>query len=82
MTYIETERNNFTECVTPVMAARALLPFGGGGTGYGSKLMTSWKVKYNNRLYRVYAICFSNTATYYILSKGQRLFLNMPTCMW
>ena len=44
-------------------------------TGYGSKLTTRYKVPYNGRLYRVYAICHSNVASHYIIVKGQQLFI-------
>ena len=42
-------------------------------TGYGSKLTTIYKVPYLGRLYRVYATCFSNCASHWILSKGEKL---------
>ena len=45
-------------------------------TGYGSKLTTPYKVKYNNRLYRVYCHCFSNCGSLYIIVKNNRVFLN------
>ena len=45
-------------------------------TGYGRKLTTPWKVKHNGRLYRVYATCYSNAATHYILPGGEPLYLS------
>ena len=46
-------------------------------TGYGSKLATECMLNVPGaaRPYRVYAICFSNVASFYILRKGARLFL-------
>lgn len=44
-------------------------------TGYGSKLPTQYMVLTNNRKYRVYAICFSNCASYYILINKERVYL-------
>ena len=44
-------------------------------SGYGSKLTTRYKTRYNDRLYRVYCICFSNSGTCYIISKGERLYI-------
>ena len=41
-------------------------------SGYGSKIPSEYKVRYNNRLYRVYAICYSNIASYYILVNKQK----------
>jgi len=43
--------------------------------GYGSKITTIYKVPFNGRLYRVYATCFSNVASHWILSKGKKLFI-------
>ena len=45
-------------------------------TGYGSKLTTPYKVKYNGRLYRVYCRCYSNVGSLYILPGGKPLYLN------
>ena len=42
-------------------------------TGYGSKIPTSYKVKYCNRWYRVYVSVYGNSGTYYIVSNGQPL---------
>ena len=42
-------------------------------TGYGSKIPTRYMVKTNNRWYRVYSICYSNVATDYIVSKGEKI---------
>jgi len=46
-------------------------------TGYGRKLTTQYvlAVPDSPRPYRVYAICFSNCASHYILRKGKMLFL-------
>ena len=44
-------------------------------TGYGRKLTTPYKVEHNGRMYRVYAIQFSNLGTLYILPKGEPLYL-------
>ena len=45
-------------------------------SGYGRKLTSTRKAKYNNRFYRVYHICYSNASTAYILSKGKMLIVN------
>jgi hypothetical protein len=44
-------------------------------SGYGNKLTTTRKLFYNNRWYRIYAICYSNCGSCYILVKGERMFL-------
>ena len=40
-------------------------------TGYGSKIPTSYMVRYNNRWHRVYCAVYSNNGTCYIISKGK-----------
>ena len=48
-------------------------------SGYGSKLTTPYKVEHNGRLYRVYCVCWSNSGTLYIQSKGENLYIReMP----
>jgi hypothetical protein len=42
-------------------------------TGYGLKLTTPYKVRHEGRLFRVYATCVSNVASYWIMCKGQKL---------
>jgi len=44
-------------------------------SGYGKRLTTSRQALYNGRWYRVYATCFSNAASCWIETKGQRLYL-------
>ena len=41
-------------------------------SGYGPKIPTRYKVRYNNRLYRVYSACFSNCSSEYIIIKGEK----------
>lgn len=42
-------------------------------TGYGAKITTIWKIPHLNRLYRVYATCFSNCASHWIFANGEKL---------
>lgn len=42
-------------------------------TGYGGKIPTEHKVKYNGRYHRVYCAVFSNIGTLYIVSKGEKI---------
>jgi hypothetical protein len=45
-------------------------------TGYGSKLPTPYMANCSDgRARRVYAICYSNCASFYIIIKGKRAFL-------
>ena len=45
-------------------------------SGYGSKLPTCYMLRVGNRWRRVYAICWSNVSTCYILKKGERIVVN------
>jgi hypothetical protein len=42
-------------------------------SGYGQRLTTRYKVRHNGRLYRVYATCFSNAASHWIIAGGVKL---------
>jgi len=42
-------------------------------SGYGSKLNTGYKVLYSGKWYRLYAHCYSNNGTTYIIVKGQTI---------
>ena len=46
-------------------------------TGYGRKLPTSWMLRLTGShvWHRVYVVCFSNSGSAYILSKGKELYL-------
>ena len=44
-------------------------------TGYGHKLVTEYKVHYNNKWYRIYCHCFSNIGSLYIVSKGKNIYI-------
>ena len=43
--------------------------------GYGEKIPCPYMIRFGTRLYRVYAICWSNCASHYIQIKGLRYFL-------
>jgi len=55
---------------------KAGYPRNASHTGYGDKIPTEYKVIYGNRHYRVYAICWSNAASFYIRIKGERYFIH------
>jgi len=46
-------------------------------SGYGSKLPTQYMVKWQSKWRRVYAICWSNVATFYIGQNGQKIIVNL-----
>lgn len=47
------------------------------GTGYGSKLSTDYKLKHNDRLYRIYCTIYSSIGRLYIVSNGIELTINL-----
>jgi len=51
-------------------------PRNNSASGYGSKLPTRYMIQHNNRWRRVYAICWSNCATHYILIQGELIIVN------
>ncbi len=59
-----------------VVARRhGLAPRSRSRSGYGSKLPTGTMLRFDSRWHRVYAICWSNSATLYVLVKGKPLYL-------
>ena len=45
-------------------------------SGYGSKLVTRYKINFMNKIRRVYCICYSNCGSTYVIVKGQRVFVD------
>ena len=48
-------------------------------TGYGQKIPTTKKVRWHDVWRRVYCCIFSNAGTCYIVSKGQRYIVEIPS---
>lgn len=46
-------------------------------TGYGAKIPTSYKVKFKNRLYRVYCTIYGNSGSTWIQSKGEKYYVSL-----
>lgn len=46
-------------------------------SGYGSKLMTRYMANFEGKLRRIYAICYSNVASLYIMRKGERIWVEI-----
>lgn len=46
-------------------------------SGYGRKLTTPYKVEYMGKKRRVYALCFSNVASLYVIVKNKSYFLGL-----
>jgi len=44
-------------------------------TGYGIKLVTQYTTKYQGVKRRLYATCFSNAASYWVIVKGKKHFV-------
>lgn len=53
--------NDYTKLHAPVLNRSV--------TGYGKKVPTAWKIKFDGRLYRVYCRIYSNSGTCYIVTK-------------
>jgi hypothetical protein len=54
---------------------------GQGDDGYGKKISTEWEaqIKGETKWRKVYAICFSNVASHYIVVDGATLYLRDST---
>lgn len=51
--------------------------YGRNADGYGSKIGTDYMIRLKGkgeRWRRVYAICYSNSASHYVIIKGERLY--------
>lgn len=48
-------------------------------TGYGRKIPTGYSLRIGNRWHRVYAMCYGNLATLYVLKGGDELVLGTET---
>lgn len=69
---------NFTVEHKPV-PRRGILQLAPGQrpSGYGSKISTDYAIRFNGkgRAYRVYAVCYSNVASFYVVVGGKQLFV-------
>lgn len=72
MNRIDVERKDFINC--PLWFHKKNLRQ--TSTGYGANLATPYKIKYNNRLHRVYLFNFSNSGTLYIKTKNGDVIVN------
>ena len=45
-------------------------------TGYGSKLVTEYKINFEGRLHRVYCMQYSNAGSLYFLSRGRLIIVS------
>jgi len=48
---------------------------GQGMDGYGSKITTDHQIEHGGKKYRVFATCFSNVASNWVLIKGEKFFV-------
>lgn len=51
--------------------------YGHSASGYGGKIPTQYRVKYLGRVRRVYAMCYSNAGSTYIIVNGETQFLDL-----
>lgn len=54
-------------------------PYHYSASGYGRKIPTRYRVRYDNRWRRVYAMCYGNAASVYITVDGAPAFLDIAT---
>lgn len=45
-------------------------------SGYGNKLTSRYKIRYEGKDYRLYVTCFSNTGSTWFTAKGRRIYVN------
>ena len=69
------DRTMVTECVPHKISLTETQRRGLSYTasGYGKRIPTRYIVKYLCRWHRVYSDCFSNVASIYIISKGEKI---------
>ena len=82
MNYIDATSKEFIKSPTPAHLDRTqwgtfanAKALGMNAMGYGQKITTIYKAPFNGRLFRVYATCFSNCASHWIMSKGVKFFI-------
>ena len=65
------------ETVTAIKRVTTDMPHSGRTTsGYGSKLPTRYMIHVGNRWRRVYAICWGNASTCYIVKNGEKIIVD------
>ncbi len=45
-------------------------------SGYGRRLNTGKKIKFNDKAYRLYATCYSNAASVWFVANGKRIYVS------
>ena len=82
MNYIKATYDDFIQSPTPAHLQRNSWngfanpnALGMDATGYGKKIRTIYKVEHEGKLFRVFATCFSNCASLWIMTKGKKLFV-------
>ncbi len=82
MDYIKATSNDFIKNPTPTHLHRNSWggfanpkALGMDAMGYGNKIRTIYKVEHEGKLFRVFATCFSNCASHWIMTKGKKLFV-------
>lgn len=55
---------------------KGIAPRNRSATGYGSKLPTSYEIKYEGRWRRVYTMIYSNAGVTYVIVKGEKIIVN------
>lgn len=53
--------------------------YGRSASGYGGKIPTAYEIQYLGRWRRVYAMCYGNACTLYVLVRGVMVILDSDT---
>jgi len=72
--WIKTIYKSFEAKIEPLWWQERNLSF--TASGYGSKIPTEYKVKFNNRWMRVYCTIYGNSGSLWIKSKGIKYFVS------
>jgi len=77
ITYVDEDDYEMLDSPVPRRGGHMQLLPGQQSDGYGRKITTDRILRFHGetRVYRVYAICFSNAASHYIIREGQTLYL-------
>lgn len=71
------ERTN--PALVQAVATDIRAPYQRTASGYGGKLPTRYRIRYANRWRRVYAMCYGNAASAYVVVNGAPAFLDIAT---
>jgi hypothetical protein len=45
-------------------------------SGYGAKLVSSYKIMFNGKIYRIYTTCYGNSGSSWFIAKGRKIYVH------